>query len=76
MAVVEELMPLMTVGNVDKFHKIIENVMENSPKNSIFRNNINPLRVGLVLYRLISVLQEEFGYSKYSSDQLQETISE
>jgi len=36
--------------------KIIENVLTNPPESNIFKSNINPLRVGLILYRMIDII--------------------
>ena len=36
-----------------RFMKIIEQILNEPAKRSIFKNNINPLRVGLMLYRVL-----------------------
>jgi len=46
-------MPLMTRLIAAKFMKIIEGVLNEPASNSIFKNNLNPLRVGLMLYRTL-----------------------
>jgi len=33
--------------------KLMEQMLNEPASNSIFRNNINPLRVGLILYRVL-----------------------
>ena len=47
------LMPLMTNKMAQTWLKIIEEVLGESPDNSIFKNNINPVRIGLQLYKVI-----------------------
>jgi hypothetical protein len=49
------------------FMKIIEVVLNESANNSIFRNNINPLRVGLMLYRVIDEVEANYHYSENST---------
>ncbi len=41
-----------------KFMKAIEQVLLYDPENSLFVNNINPLRVSLMLYRAVDVIAE------------------
>ena len=45
--------PLMNRRLAFKLMKILLTVLEEPATNSVLRNNINPLRVGLMLYRLI-----------------------
>lgn len=47
--------------------KIFEEVLSEPAENSVFRQNINPLRVGLTLYKLIDDIQTQFNYSPYTS---------
>ena len=56
--------------------KVVIEVLDEPASNSFLRNNINPLRVGLMLYRMIAEITEVFGYSKHSQDLLHEKISE
>jgi hypothetical protein len=56
--------------------KVVIEVLHEPASNSFLRNNINPLRVGLMLYRMIAEITEVFGYSKHSQDLLHEKISE
>ena len=43
---------------------------------SIFKYNINPLRLGLLLYKTIDDIQKTFNYSKYVTKQLLSKIDE
>jgi hypothetical protein len=52
--------PLMNKNLAISFMKIIEIVLSHPANNSIFRNNINPLRVGLMLYRVIEEVQTTY----------------
>ena len=47
-------MPLMNRKTAARFMKIIEVVLNEPASNSVFRNNMNFLRVGLMLYRVIT----------------------
>jgi hypothetical protein len=66
-ALLQRLKPFMKKQQAEKMMKIFEEVLSEPAENSIFRQNINPLRVGLTLYKLIDDIQKEFGYSKYTS---------
>ena len=50
--------------------------MEEPPESSIMSNSINPVRVMLVLYKLIEIIQRDFGYSQFSTNIIKESISE
>ena len=52
-AIMLNLYPMMNLRNATHFMKIIEEVIQNKPNESIFMKNINPMRVGLMLYRLV-----------------------
>lgn len=54
--------------------KIIERILNEPASNSIFKKNINPMRVGLLLYRVLEEVQEEYAYSKKSTEIMQESI--
>ena len=56
--------------------KIFEEVLSEPAENSIFRQNINPLRVGLTLYKLIDDIQITFNYSKYTSEFMKNKIED
>ena len=52
-ALMMNLFPLMNKYQATNFMKIIEQILNEPAKNSIFRNNINPLRVGLMLFKIL-----------------------
>jgi hypothetical protein len=52
-ALLQRLKPFMKKPQAEKIMKIFEEVLSEPAENSIFRQNINPLRVGLTLYKLI-----------------------
>jgi hypothetical protein len=66
-ALLQRLKPFMKKQQAEKIMKTFEEVLSEPAENSIFRQNINPLRVGLTLYKLIDDIQNEFGYSQYTS---------
>jgi len=67
-------LPLMNRILAGRFMKIIEIVLDEPAANSIFKNNINPLRVGLLLYHLLHLIQVKFSYSEHSSKLMKEKI--
>ena len=71
-----EAMCLLTRQEAFDLMKVITNVLDEPAANSFLRNNINPLRVSLMLYRLIAEVTETFGYSRHTADILQEKIVE
>jgi len=63
LAIVEKLMPVITKKQAYQLMKVFEEVIGNDANASIFRANINPLRLGLQLYKLIDDIANAFGYS-------------
>ena len=63
MAIMHNIFPMMNKNKAAKFMKIIDEVIQNKSENNILKMNINPMRVGLMLYRLVNQVQNEFGYS-------------
>ena len=59
--------PLMNRGVATRLMKVIDRVIQEPSDNHILRNNINPLRVGLMFYRAIDEIQIAFAYSEHSS---------
>lgn len=53
-------MPLMNRNLAIRFMKIIEVVLKQPSDQGIFTNNINPLRVGLLLFRVLDEVQTEY----------------
>ena len=70
------LMPLMNKNLAARFMKIIEQILNEPAKRSIFKNNINPLRVGLMLYRVLDEVQKEYSYSEHSTQIMKNKINE
>ena len=54
--------------------KTIERVLENEASKSIFKWNVNPLRVGLELYKVLDKVQEDHGYSEHLTNTMKENI--
>ena len=57
-----------------KFMKAIEQVVQYDTEISLFVNNINPLRVSLMLYRAVDVIAGQFSYSEKSTSIIKEKI--
>ena len=47
LTLVTRLLPAMSSDQIEQLMKIFEEVLTQPPENSIFRNNINPLRIAL-----------------------------
>lgn len=60
----------------EEFCKIIENKLKLPAHNNIFSRNINPLRVGLMLYKVISDLKIEFQLQELMTDKLLEYLND
>ena len=71
---IQRLMPFMNKYQAVNFMKILEVALENKAQNSIFIHNVNPIRMGLNLYKLIDDLQRFSNYSNYCSSKMQEII--
>ena len=67
-------LPLMNRTVATRLMKLFEIVLEEPASNSILKNNINPLRVGLLIYRVLHLIQKKFSYSEHSSKLMKETI--
>lgn len=52
-ALIFNCIPMMNRNVATRLMKVIEGVLQESSDNSILKNNINPLRVGLMFYRVI-----------------------
>jgi hypothetical protein len=61
-------LPLMTKSTSAKFMKTIESVLGVEGSESFWMKNLNPLRVGLLLYRVMSEVKEIHNYSSNSTD--------
>lgn len=63
LALMINIMPFMNKRLATSFMKIIEEVLNQPASCSIFKSNINPLRVGLMLYRVLDNVQSLYAYS-------------
>lgn len=75
-ALLQKLKPFMKKYQADAFMEIFDVVLKNPADECIFKQNINPLRVGLTLYKLIDDIQHEFGYSSFSSATMKSLIAD
>ena len=65
---------MMNKNLATRFMKIIEVILKEPADKSIFSNNINPIRVGLILFRVIDEVQTQYQYSQNSTDLMKEAI--
>ena len=56
-------LPLMNRKTAIRFMKIIEGVLGEPASNNVLKMNINPLRTGLMLFRVIDEVSSTFSYS-------------
>jgi hypothetical protein len=66
-ALVQKLKPFMKKYQAEELMEIFDVVLKKPANESIFKQNINPLRVGLTMFKLIDDIQHEFNYSSFSS---------
>ena len=74
LALLEVLMPVITKQQAFKFMKVFESVIGNDYHSSIFKVNLNPLRLGLQLYMMIDVMAQASGYSENTARGMQDEI--
>jgi len=60
LSIMMNYIPLMSKEMANQFMKVIEQILQFDSSNSIFTKNINPLRVSLMLYRVIDTISIEF----------------
>ncbi len=60
LSIMMNYIPLMNKEMANQFMKVIEQILQFDSSNSIFTKNINPLRVSLMLYRVIDTISGEF----------------
>ena len=75
-ALVQKLKPFMKKYQAEAFMEIFDVVLKKPANESIFKQNINPLRVGLTMFKLIDDIQREFNYSPYSSATMKSLITD
>ena len=68
--------PIMTRQEAFNLMRIIVMVVDEHAHDSIYRKNIAPVRVGLLLYKLIDEVTRTFGYSEPSANGLKQKVSE
>ena len=56
--------------------KIMEEVLAEPANNSVFKNNVNPMRVGLMLIRAVTEVHETFGMSQNTTDIILEDLTQ
>lgn len=73
-AILMKSLPLFKRSQILRLMKAIENVLNLPTTESLLRNNINPMRTGLMLFRAITEIVDRFKYSKNSSDIMKFTL--
>ena len=74
--IIEKLIPAMTNAQAESFMKIIEHSLEETSENSVFRNNLNPLRLGVQLYKIVEDVQKKSGFSEFIATHIKEHINQ
>ena len=73
----QKLIPLMKKSQADAIMKVFETVLEETPpEESLFKMNINPVRVGLSFYKTVDDITSAFGYSQYCAAQMKNKLTE
>jgi hypothetical protein len=76
LALIMNCLPLMNKNLAAKFMKIIEGVLKEPATNSFLKNNTNPLRCGLMLFRVLCEVSEQHGYSENSTNLMRDILTE
>lgn len=67
-------MPRMKQREAEDFIKTFEKVIHDTAEESFFRYNANPIRCGLVLYKMIDDLENQFELKSYTSDKMKQKL--
>ena len=51
LSILQRLLPIMKTSEANDFIQLFEDILDKPAKSSIFRLNLNPLRIGLMLYK-------------------------
>lgn len=70
------MMPFMDRSVVGRLMKVIEGVLGKSASESMMRNNINPLRCAMMLFRLIRDAKQIFSYSEHTAAIMEEKLQD
>lgn len=76
LALIKNCLPLMNKNIAAKFMKVIESILQEPASNHFLKNNTNPLRVGLMMYRVLVEVSSEHGYSEHSTTIMKDTLDE
>ena len=68
--ILQILIPIMKKNNVEKLFRYVSEVLSEPSDQSIFKHNLNPFRVGLILYKVIWDLQDHFNYSQFTAEKI------
>lgn len=74
LAIVAVLIPYMSNMQTVNFMKTIETMLEDPPEESLMRVNLNPLRVCMIMYKVIDDIQHQVQYSSYATKVIKEKI--
>jgi hypothetical protein len=74
-ALLQKLKPFMKKSQAENFMEIFDVVLKKPANDSIFKKNINPMRVGLTMFKLIDDIEKEYKYSSFSSNAMKSLIT-
>ena len=64
------MLPLMMSIQADALMKEFDNIIDKPAEESLFRMNLNPIRVGLSLFKTFDDIQKRFGYSMFVTNEM------
>lgn len=75
-ALLSKLLNFMRKRQAIQLTEIVDSILDEPASNSIFKNNLNPIRVGLNLYKLIDDVSNEFNLKGFTTSQIKAKINE
>ena len=70
------LLPLVDKKQCEKLLNIIMDVLDESADNCVYKNNINPLKIGLMIYKMIDDIMVKFPSLDFLCNQIKDKLKE
>jgi hypothetical protein len=70
--IMQKILPFLKRKQIEALVDVLSRIIDLPARESIYCNNLNPLRCGLLLYQLFKDLEAEKGFSPYTCSQIRE----